>query len=109
MLRFEYFQMPQCRVVECEKIAALIKRNTREMLHVAAQILREIMQHAARRADGGGFVFQSKTVERGDLELFLHRVKRGLRCERPVVIAADDAKGNLQECPHGSGFRREND
>ena len=52
--RFENFQMPQRRVIEREKIAALIKRNPRQMLHVAAQILREIMQRAARRADGGG-------------------------------------------------------
>ena len=53
MQRFENFQMPQRRVIQRQKIAALIKRNAREMLHVAPQILREIMQRAARRADGG--------------------------------------------------------
>jgi len=84
--------MPQRRVIEREKIAALIKRNPREMLHVAAQILREVMQRAARRADCGGFIFQPETVERGDFKMVAHRVKRGFRSERPVVIAADNFK-----------------
>ena len=97
MLRFENFQMPQRRVIEREKIAALIKRNAREMLHVAAQILREIMQRAARRADGGGFVLQPEAVERRDLEMFAHREERGFRRERPVVVAAQNLECAAQQ------------
>jgi len=37
-------------------------------VYVTAQILREIMQRAARRADGGGFVFQAEAVERRNLD-----------------------------------------
>ena len=79
------------------------------MLHVAAQILREIMQRAARRADGGGFVFQTKAVERRDLEMVAHGEEGGFRRERPVIVAADDPKCALQQCPHGRAFSREDD
>ena len=88
--RLENFQMPQRRVIEREKIAALVKRNPREVLHVAAQILREIMQRAARRADGGGFVLQPETVQRGDFEMFPHGEHRRFRRKCPVVVAAQD-------------------
>ena len=54
MQRLQNFEMPQRRVIQREKIVALIKRQPREMFHVAAQMLREIMQRRARRADGGG-------------------------------------------------------
>jgi len=75
MQRLQNFQVPQCRVIKREKIAALIKRQSREMLHVAAQVLREIMQRRARRADGGGAVLQPETAERRDLEMIAHGVK----------------------------------
>ena len=48
------------------------------------------MQRAARRADGGGFIFQPETIERGDFEMFLDREERGFRRERPIVVAACD-------------------
>ena len=108
MLRFENFQMPQRRVIEREKIAALVKRNAREMLHVAPQILREIMQRTARRADGGGFVFQPKAIQRGDLELFLHREKRGFRRERPIIVAAQNLECAAQQIAERSRLGREN-
>ena len=44
--RLQNFQMPQRGVIEREKIVALIKRKPREVLHVAPQVLREVMQRA---------------------------------------------------------------
>ena len=57
VLRFENLQVPQGRVVEREKIAALVERDAREVFHVTPQVLREVMQRAARRANRGGLVF----------------------------------------------------
>ena len=88
--RFQDFEMPQRRVIQRQIVVPAIKRKSREMLHVAAQMLREVMQRRARRADGGGAVLQPETVERGDLEMLAHGVKRGFRRERPIVIAVQD-------------------
>src|SRR5450432_1757472 len=96
VLWFEDFQMSQRRLIEREKIAALVKRDAREMLHVAPQILREIMQRAARRADGGGFIFETKAVKRGNLEMFAHSEDGGLRRERPVVVTAQNLERAAQ-------------
>jgi len=108
MLRFENFQMPQRRVIQREKIAALIERDAREMIHVAAQILREIMQRTASRADGGGLVLQAETVERGHLELLLDCVKRGFRRKCPIIVAAQDLKRTTQQIAKRSRLLREN-
>src|SRR5712671_5142 len=67
------------------------------MLHVPAQVLREVMQRAASRADGGGLIFQPEAVERRDLEMFLHREERGFGRERPIVIAAQNLKRAAQQ------------
>src|ERR1039458_7883609 len=88
--RFEDFEMPQCCVIQREIVVPTIKRQPREMLHVAAQVLREIMQRRAGRADGGGAVLQPEPVERRDLEMVAHRIKRGFRRERPVVVAIEN-------------------
>ena len=53
------------------------------MLHVAPQMLREVMQHRARRADGRGAILQPEAVERRHLEMLAHGEQRGLRRERP--------------------------
>ena len=60
------------------------------MLHVAAQMLREIMQRRARRADGGGAVFQPETVERRHFEMVAHGVKRRFRRKGPVVVTVEN-------------------
>src|ERR1017187_10885289 len=90
MQRLQDFEMPKCRVIQRQIVVPAIKRQPREMLHVAAQVLRKIMQCRARRADGGGAVLQPEAVERRDLEMVAHGVKRGFRRERPVVIAVEN-------------------
>ena len=63
------FQVAQRRGVQRQEIAALIKAKAREMRHVAAQMLRQIMQDAARRADGRVRSLQPEAIERGDFEM----------------------------------------
>ena len=109
MLRLEDLQMPQRRVIECQKIAALVERNAGEMLHIAPQILREVMQRATRRANGGGFIFQPETVERGNLKMLPYGEKSCLRRESPVVVAADDSECAAQQIAERNCFRGEND
>ena len=81
MQRFENFQMPQRSVIERQKIAALVERDAREMFHVAAQILGQVVQHAARRADGGGLSFSPKPSSVATL-----------KCSRTVKNAVSGAK-----------------
>jgi len=50
--RFEDFQVPQGCIIEGEIIVAAIKRQPREIRDIAPQVLCEIMQRRARRADG---------------------------------------------------------
>src|SRR5690349_19729170 len=66
MERFENFQVSQRGVIEREKVIALIERDSCQVFYITAQILRQIVQSTARRADGGGFVFEAEAVERGD-------------------------------------------
>ena len=84
--RLQNFQMPQRGEIQREIIAAAIKRQPGEMLHVAAQMLGEVMQHRARRADGRRAILQAETVERRDLEMVAHGEQRGFRRKGPVVI-----------------------
>src|SRR5580700_11719534 len=103
---FQDFQMPQSGVIQRQIIVALVKGNAREVFYVAPQILCQIMQRAARRADGGGFVLEAKAVERGHLEMFAHSEKRRLGRERPVVITTGDpslARGRGRE-PAANAF-----
>ncbi len=92
MQRFENFQMPQRGVIKREEFRAAIERKPREMFHVPPQILCEVMQRAARRADGRRAILQPEAVERCDFEMVAHGVERGLRRERPVIVAAQDLK-----------------
>ena len=61
--RVEDFQVPLRGAVEIQVVRPLIARADREMRHIAAQMLREVMQHAARRADGRRLVLETEAVE----------------------------------------------
>ena len=53
-------------------------------------MLREVMQDAARRADGGGAIFQAEAIERRDLEMIAHGEERGFRREHPIFVAVEN-------------------
>ena len=97
--RLQNFEVPQGCVIECEKIGAAIAREPGELLHVPAQMLREIMQRRARRADGRRAVLQPKTVERRDLEMFAHGKLRRFRGKGPVIVAVQNLEGVPQQIP----------
>src|SRR5690349_8930258 len=101
--------MSQRRVIECEKISATIERKPREVLYIAPQILREIMQRPTCCADGRGAILQPETIQRCDLEMIAHGVKRGLGRKGPVIVTAQYLKRAAQHIAHGSGFGRQND
>ena len=69
------------------------------MLYVPAQVVREVMQRTARRATGGIASLESKTIQRGHLEMILEGEDGGLGRERPVVVARDDLEAAAQQ-PH---------
>src|SRR5690349_13792491 len=101
--------MAQGRVVERKKIIALIERDAREVFYVATQMLREIVQGAAGRANGRVAVFQAEAVERRDFEMLAHSVERGLGRECPIVVAVEDLEGIAEQITHGRRLAREND
>ena len=101
---FEDFQVPQRGGVEHEVVAALVERQAREVLHVAAQVLREVVQRRARRAGGGGAALQTEAVQRRDLEVLAHGEDRRLGREDPVVVADEDAGRALQQRAERRGF-----
>ena len=107
--RLQNFQMPQRRVIERKKIVAAIKRQPCEMLHVAAQMLREVMQRRARRANGGRPVFQPESVQRRDLEMIAHGEQRRLRRKGPIVITVQNLKRAAQQIPQRHRFTGIND
>ena len=80
--------MPQGCGVENQKVRRLIKRKARDVLDVAPQVLRQIMDHGARRARGCRPAFQAKPIEGCDLEMFAQRKLRGLRREDPIIVRA---------------------
>ena len=67
------------------------------MLHIAAQVLREVMQRRTRRARGGHAALQAEAIQRRDLEVLAHGEDRRLRREDPVVVADEDARRPLQQ------------
>jgi hypothetical protein len=102
--RLQDFQVPQCRVVQREKVVAAIKRKPRQVRHIAPKMLREIMQDAARRPDCGMALAQPEAVQRRHFEMLAHREQRRLRRERPIVVTAQNWKRRLQLFPHRSIF-----
>ena len=60
------------------------------MRHVPPQMLGQVVQHRARRADRGRAAFQSEPVERRDLEMFAQRELRGFGGEGPVIVAVEN-------------------
>jgi hypothetical protein len=97
MLWLEDFEMAQRRVIEREEIRALIERQAREVFDVAPEILHEVMQRTARRADGRSAILQSEAVERGDFEMLAHGEDSGLRGEGPIVVGADGPAGIAEQ------------
>ena len=53
---FEDFQVAQRGGIQRQEIGALIKRKPRQVRYIALQMLREIVQHGARRANGRGSI-----------------------------------------------------
>ena len=90
MQRFENLEVAQRYRVQHQVVGALIKREARQMRHVAAQMLREVVQHPARRADGRGAILQTKAVQCRNLEMIAQRELRRFRSENPVVVAIEN-------------------
>ena len=72
------------------------------MRHVPPQVLRKIMQHRARRADGRAAILQPEAIERRDFEMFAHGELRGFRREHPIFVGVQNRKLVLQQL-HASG------
>ena len=101
--RFEHLEVAQRRRVEHEIVRDLVEAEPREMRQVAAEMVCEVMEHRACRADGGGTVPQAETVERRDLEMFAQREDGGLGLEGPVVVAAQLGAGSGPRRKHARG------
>ena len=109
MHRLQNLQMPQRDVVELEKLAVLVERQRRQMLHVPAEVVGEVMQRPARRAAGGIASLESEAIQRSDLEMILERKDGGLGRERPVVVARDDLEAAAQQLHQLARFAWAND
>ena len=78
MQRIEYLEVLQRRGVEHEVAGHLEKNQPREVRHVAPQMLADVMQRAAGRADRRRAALQPEAVERGNLEMIPQRELGGL-------------------------------
>ena len=79
------------------------------MLHVAPEILAEVMQHRAHGADRSGAMLQAEAIQRRHLEMLAHGEHRRLRREHPVVVGDDDGKSVLQQLKQLARLRRIDD
>ena len=84
---FEDFEVPHRCLIELEVIRRFVAGARSEIRDVPAQMLGQIMQHGARRADGRWLVFQAETVERSDFEMVAQRELGGFGHEHPIVVA----------------------
>src|SRR5439155_20195858 len=75
------------RKVQRQKIAPLVKRNSREIRRIPAQVLREKMQHGAGSANGCRPILEAKPVEGSYFEMFAQRVHSGFGLEHPIIVA----------------------
>jgi len=108
MQRLENLEVLQRRRVEHEIVCDLIKSQPREVCHVAAQMLADVMQRAAGRADRRRAALKPEAVERGNLEMILQRELRRLEREHPAVVAVEHADAWPDRLGQALRFLREN-
>ena len=108
MQRLEYLEVLQRRGVEHEVAGHLEKSQPREVRHVAPQMLADVMQRAAGRADRRRAALQPEAVERGNLEMILQRELGGLEREHPAVVAVEHADARPDRLGQALRFLREN-
>src|SRR5262245_17955963 len=84
------FEMPKGDRVEDEEISRLIKRERGQMLNISSQVLAQIVQNRAGRTGSRHVIFESVSVERSHLKMFLQGEQGGFRCKRPVLVRDRD-------------------
>src|SRR5690606_22407332 len=94
---------------QLEKLAVLVERQGREVLHVAAQVVREVMQSSPGRATSGIAALEPEAVQRGHLEMILEREDSRLGRERPVVVPGHNLEAAAQQLHQLAGFPRTDD
>src|SRR6266498_257005 len=97
MQRLQNLEMLERRAVQNQKVAALITREPRKMLDVAAQVLREVMEHRPRCADGGALVLQPETVERCHAEMIAQSEHGGFWREGPILMRNENGERGLDQ------------
>ena len=83
----EDFKVAERGVIEREEFVAGIEGDPGKAGDVSAQVLGEVMDDSASRADGSGVVFQAETIERSHFEVVAHGEQGRLRGKHPVVVA----------------------
>jgi len=112
--RFQNLQVPQRRKIERQVVTALIKGNARQAGRIAPQMLRQVMQHGARRANRRRPILQAEPVQRGNLEMLAHGEQSRLRREDPAIVSvqypAKSRRGDIRVShpfrAGTAGFRR---
>ena len=95
--------MPEGGGVQLEEIPRLVAGQGSEVGDLAPQMLGEVMQHRARRADGRAFVPQAEAVEGGHFEVLPEGELRGFRSEDPILVTVQDGKAVPEQFLQGGG------
>ena len=106
---FKNFEVPQRRRVEFQELRSFVKGTRREVREIAAQVIRQVMQHCAGSANGGSAIPQTEAIERSDFKMFAHRKRRRLGSEYPVVVSLQHTKARAKQGVKLSCFCRQND